>query len=151
MLLCNRGFVMPDDSPSDQGSALWEYASLIFAQDTKGKALTVIGDTCPASIWLKIELPALRSNPDATSIIALDPETCKPACYQFCSKPSDCTVSLSLFTHHRFVPNLLFRVSRHVTLHNGQTLRQLKINCLGRLTSETHLINYRRSSWQLCT
>lgn len=84
-LMCKKGgFTMPDSTPSPAGTALWAYASEVFAQNTKGEALTVIGDVRVTTIWFDDEFPALKSNRNVTSIVAVNPDTCKRSCYWYC-------------------------------------------------------------------
>jgi hypothetical protein len=51
----------------------WEDASRMFAQGAKGDVRAVLGDVTPGSVWSRVELPALKSNPAVTKIIGVDP------------------------------------------------------------------------------
>lgn len=54
--------------------AAWENASRSFALGAKGDVTAVIGQTLrPGSVWEVVELPALKANPNVTSIAVIDP------------------------------------------------------------------------------
>jgi hypothetical protein len=101
MIMCEGGgFLMPHHPTTVPGGhALWEYASKVYAQHTKGMAWGVFGDDVNNSTWTEVEYPTLRENPDVTAVIALDLETCDPRCYWHCNNlnAGPCKVRVWLF------------------------------------------------------
>jgi hypothetical protein len=77
MLLESRGIKMPVwDASNPTSVAAWKDASASFAQGASGDVRVVLGgNVSPTSIWQTTELPALRSNPNVTSIISVDAST----------------------------------------------------------------------------
>jgi hypothetical protein len=72
-----QGIDLPAFSLSDPASVqAWRDASRAFAQNASGSVMAVVGEGVrPDSIWLTVELPALRANPNVTYIIRIDPLT----------------------------------------------------------------------------
>jgi hypothetical protein len=97
MLMCQLGgFTMPKSSSPD-GNALWNYASELLADYTKGDAYTVIGDAVVTSTWFDVEFPNLLGNNGVKSVISLDPTTCAKKCYWDCPDPNNCQVGFPTF------------------------------------------------------
>ena len=54
----------------------WRDASATYAKQASGEVRAIIGsDINPDGIWTTIELPTLKSNPNVSKIIIIDPET----------------------------------------------------------------------------
>lgn len=72
-----KGINLPEWNANDPYiKAIWQDASRQFAQGASGEVRVVLGGTPAAdSTWLTVELPALKSNPNVTKIIKLDPRT----------------------------------------------------------------------------
>jgi hypothetical protein len=73
-LLKSRGISIPDHGKIAYKA--WEVASKKFAEGASGTVRVVLGDEVDASsIWLRIELKALKRNPRVTRIIKIDAAT----------------------------------------------------------------------------
>lgn len=74
-LMISRGVTLPVwDAGNPIVVAAWENASRSFALGAKGDVTAVIGQTLrPGSVWEVVELPALKANPNVTSITVIDP------------------------------------------------------------------------------
>ncbi|HLL64208.1 MAG TPA: polymorphic toxin-type HINT domain-containing protein [Micromonosporaceae bacterium] len=77
LLLEQRGLSLPAWNRADPAVvAAWEAASRQFAEGASGIVRAVLGDNVTAgSVWSRIEFPALKSNPNVTKIIRVDPVT----------------------------------------------------------------------------
>jgi hypothetical protein len=77
MLMAERGIKMPPWDPADPSSlTAWDDVSQALAQGAKGTVHAVVGQvTRPGSVWERVELPALKNNPNVTKIVAVDPKT----------------------------------------------------------------------------
>jgi len=61
---------------TDLRAATWEEASRKFAMGARGEIRAVVGDTVkPNGVWQRVELPALKDNPNVTKIIEVDART----------------------------------------------------------------------------
>jgi hypothetical protein len=76
-LLETRGIDIPPwDASNPVSVQAWENASQAYAQGASGTVNAVIGDTLrPGNIWETMELPALKTNPNVTEIIQINPTT----------------------------------------------------------------------------
>ena len=76
-LMANKGIKLPVwDAANPSSVDAWKNASKSFAQGASGDVSAVIGTTFrPGSIWEVVELPALKANPNVTSITTIDPAT----------------------------------------------------------------------------
>jgi hypothetical protein len=76
-LMANKGINLPAWNAANPTSvAAWQNASKSFAQGASGDINAVIGSTLrPGSVWEVVELPALKANPNVTSITTIDPAT----------------------------------------------------------------------------
>lgn len=64
------------DASNPASVAAWENASREFAQGASGNVRVLQGETLrTSSIWGRIEFPALKANPNVTSITAVNPST----------------------------------------------------------------------------
>jgi len=72
-----RGITLPAwDASNPSVVAAWQNASRNFAVGASGDVKAVIGSTLrPGSVWETVELPALKANPNVTSITTIDPST----------------------------------------------------------------------------
>jgi hypothetical protein len=76
-LMANKGITLPAwDASNPATVAAWQNASKSFAQGASGDVNAVLGSTIrPGSVWETVELPALKANPNVTSITTIDPAT----------------------------------------------------------------------------
>ncbi len=76
-LMANKGITLPAwDASNPATVAAWQNASKSFAQGASGDVNAVLGSTLrPGSVWETVELPALKANPNVTSITTIDPAT----------------------------------------------------------------------------
>lgn len=76
-LVAQRGINLPTYDPANPASvAAWEQASQSYAEQASGTVYAVVGQTLRSdSVWSRIELPALESNPNVTKIVTIDPVT----------------------------------------------------------------------------
>ena len=76
-LMQTRGITLPAwDASNPSVVAAWQNASRNFAVGASGDVKAVIGSTLrPGSVWETVELPALKANPNVTSITTIDPST----------------------------------------------------------------------------
>ena len=74
-LMTNKGINLPAwGATNPTAVAAWQNASKNFAQGASGDVNAVIGSTLrPGSVWEVVELPALKENPNVTSITTIDP------------------------------------------------------------------------------
>ncbi len=72
-----RGIKLPVWDPSNPASvAAWRQASKNFAAGARGNVRVLQSEVVRMrSVWAEIEFPALKANPNVTSIIAVDPKT----------------------------------------------------------------------------
>jgi filamentous hemagglutinin len=77
MTLAQRGITLPAwNAESPASVSAWEQASLAFAQGARGNVTVLQGDVLRVdSMWGNTEYPALISNPNVSSITAVDPQT----------------------------------------------------------------------------
>ena len=77
LLMERKGIKMPIWDNSDPNSIkAWENASAEYAKQASGVVRAIIGSKVrPESVWLRIELNALKANPNVTKIIVIDPDT----------------------------------------------------------------------------
>lgn len=68
---------LPRWNPSDPASVCaWRAASAEFATGAEGHVTVLQGEAVRVnSIWAQVEYPALRANPNITSITAVNPQT----------------------------------------------------------------------------
>ncbi len=75
-LMEERGIELPVFDRNNPASlSAWDEASRMFAQGASGDVKAVLGNVNPQSVWNRIELPALKANPNITSITGVDPVT----------------------------------------------------------------------------
>ena len=76
-LMVSKGITLPAwDASNPSVVAVWQDASKSFAQGASGDVNAVLGSTLrPGSVWETVELPALKANPNVTSITTIDPAT----------------------------------------------------------------------------
>ena len=76
-LLASERIPMPTFGQRDAASVwTWEEASRKFAMGARGEIRAVVGDTVkPNGVWQRVELPALKDNPNVTKIIEVDART----------------------------------------------------------------------------
>jgi uncharacterized protein YukE len=56
--------------------SVWSVASAAYAEQANGVVRAVIGqDLRPGNVWESAELPVLRSSPDVTQVVRIDPLT----------------------------------------------------------------------------
>lgn len=76
MQLEQAGIHMPIYDGTAPTVQAWKNASRAFAQQANGKVTAILGPNLnPESIWLTVELKALKNNPNITQITVLDPVT----------------------------------------------------------------------------
>jgi hypothetical protein len=77
MLLEKRNIKLPDwDASNPEVVKIWEDVSAEYAKQVSGEVKVVLGKQLrEGNVWQTKELPALKSNPDVTKIITVDPET----------------------------------------------------------------------------
>lgn len=76
--VAKRGLQLPKFNPRDPAAvSAWRKASEEFAKGARGDVIVLQVDEGVrlGSIWAKVEYPALISNPNVTSITALNPRT----------------------------------------------------------------------------
>jgi len=70
----SSGVSMPQWNAST--APIWRDASETFARQASGDVRVVLGpNVTPHSTWSTVELPALRANPNVTSVVSVDPVT----------------------------------------------------------------------------
>lgn len=102
-MLMAKDFVMPKNvTACDHSIELWDKASKVYAETTKGKAYSIFGESLLTSLFLTGEFPTLIKNKDVTALVSLDLKTCKEKCYWYCPDTShaDCQVCFFFFFHH---------------------------------------------------
>ena len=72
-----QGIKMPKfDIKNPNAVEAWQEASAVYAKQVSGEVRAVISSNLrPTSIWNTVELPALKTNPNVTKIIVIDPVT----------------------------------------------------------------------------
>ena len=77
MSLEQRGLSLPAfDRANPASVAAWRQASAEFAQGASGNVMVLQGDAVrTTSVWAEVEFPALKANPNVTSISWMNPET----------------------------------------------------------------------------
>lgn len=75
--LARRGIALPAWDPGSPASvAAWRNASAEFAAGASGNVRVLQADAVRVdSIWAQVEFPALKANPNVTSITSIDPRT----------------------------------------------------------------------------
>jgi len=109
MAMCNTmKFIMPSDKAYDKYPAArkaWEDASDVFAKYATNIVYTLTGSSSVESVWLRVELPELRENPDVKAIIQLNKD-CRSVCHWQCLNDNPvCKVRL-LFRSYFLISNL---------------------------------------------
>ena len=73
-LLDSKSITLPEFS--EQTIEIWEQVSKEYAEKATGEVKVILGDNVSSTgVWNRIELPALKNNPNVTKIIAINPET----------------------------------------------------------------------------
>jgi len=98
MAMCNTmKFIMPSNKAYDKhptARKAWEDASDVFAKYAMNIMYTLTGSSSVKSVWLRVELPELRENPDVKAIIQLNKD-CGSVCHWQClNDNSVCKVRL---------------------------------------------------------
>ncbi|HKP05790.1 MAG TPA: hypothetical protein VJU58_00925, partial [Microbacterium sp.] len=76
LYLTENGIKMPRWSDDPQVQAMWGEVSRKYAESAQGIVRVVLGRNIrPDAVWLQYEFDALKSNPNVTQIIAIDPAT----------------------------------------------------------------------------
>lgn len=72
-----RGFGMPGFVYGDEGiMEAWSMVSARYASAARGMIRVILPDKVKSdSVWNRLELPALLTNPDVTNIIRVNPDT----------------------------------------------------------------------------
>jgi filamentous hemagglutinin len=72
-----RGIKLPTWDVSNPASiAAWRQASSEFAAGASGNVRVLQGDAVGVkSVWAEVEFPALKANPNVTTITAVNPKT----------------------------------------------------------------------------
>ena len=73
----SQGIKMPKYDLSDRSSInAWESASATYARQASGEVRAIVGSNVNTQgVWNRIELPILKTNPNVTKIILIDPAT----------------------------------------------------------------------------
>jgi uncharacterized protein YukE len=76
-LMRQRGIELPEWDPDNPDVvSVWSVASAAYAEQANGVVRAVIGqDLRPGNVWESAELPVLRSSPDVTQVVRIDPLT----------------------------------------------------------------------------
>jgi hypothetical protein len=77
MLANARQLNLPDYNRAiPETVAAWENASKAYAANASGSVRAVVGDGLRVdSVWMRLELPALKANPSVTEIVTINPIT----------------------------------------------------------------------------
>ena len=77
MAMADRGIALPPwDASKPSVVAAWRRASADFAMGAQGTVRVLQADALRVnSIWAEVEFPALKANPNVTSVLAVDPRT----------------------------------------------------------------------------
>ncbi|MDR7188944.1 hypothetical protein J2Y46_001767 [Microbacterium sp. BE35] len=76
LYLSENGIKMPRWSEDPQVQAMWGEVSRKYAESAQGIVRVVLGRNIrPDAVWLQYEFDALKSNPNVSQIIAIDPAT----------------------------------------------------------------------------
>lgn len=75
--MASRGITLPEYDPANPDIvAQWRNASTEFANGASGNVRVLQGDSVRmTSVWAEVEFPALKANPNVTSITAGNPTT----------------------------------------------------------------------------
>lgn len=76
-IMAQRGITLPTwDANNPAAVSAWRSASADFAAGARGNVRVLQADAVRInSVWAEVEFPALRSNPNVTSITAVNPST----------------------------------------------------------------------------
>lgn len=78
MLLERRGMApVPGwDAAFPDTIRFWDEAARAYAENAAGTVTAIVGcDVRPDNIWQRVEIPRLRSNPNVTRIVQIDPDS----------------------------------------------------------------------------
>ena len=74
MVLEREGIILPEFNILDSTAVeIWQNASAVYAKQVSGHVRAIVGSNVnPKGVWLTIELPALKNNPNVTKITLID-------------------------------------------------------------------------------
>lgn len=109
MAMCNTmKFIMPSDNayakyPAAQKA--WEDASEVFAKYATNIVYTLTGNSNVESVWLRVELPELRENPEVKAVIQLNKD-CGSVCHWQCLNDNPACKVRFIFHIYFYIFNL---------------------------------------------